>query len=1532
MKRNMRLFASVFAAALLATAATAASFTKTATYANDFTDVPASEWYAPEVANTFELGLMNGIGGGLFSPDGSVTVAEAVTMASRASAIYADKTIAAADGEWYAQYVGYALANGIIAAGDFDEYDRPATRAEVAVIFKNALPADWFAAKNDVAGIPDVSAKQPYHDAILALYKAGVVMGSDAYGNFRPEDNITRAEAAAIINRVALPENRLARKLDVITDDDAYKMVEMNGFNAGHEGINSGWVLDNRGGVPRNDLFSNYGALVDIRDDASAAYVRYLNKTSTGVLTLDTTMATASASGIYAEFRNEAGKSVYRIELIDGKLNVLGADGSYTPVYTKAEGDALYRLHVELDLDNSRALTYVNFVNCGTLPLAVSGDDVNVTAFVFGTTDKDIVALSPGNVTINANFAVFEPFSVLKDGLPLNWLASDATVKSGTMAVAQNGSAAYAFKTTSGEVIGEFMAILDKSQNTEFVLRSGEKVIARFASDNKNFYVNGQTVYENYFANLWYRFRFELDTDAMTLAFKVNGRYVAKDIPFAEKSTSVDNLYFSNYSADEARFDDVKVFRRVEHDDYVPVPVPPKGGDDYTIGMNVCSLWSNGVSHGWSCISAYPDPVPVLGFYDEGNPETADWEIKYLVEHGVDFQAFCVYFGSGSGPQRLGADHLFNGFQNAKYSDMSKYCIIWEASNAGSPSNMDGVKNDYFPYMLENFFKDPRYMVIDNKPVVVVFGAGNLGTRLGGEANGKEAFDWMREEIKKYGFDGIIFLANGSSSASLARLGYDGAYAYNWGNSGYSPAVNRNQIMSSHNEGSVYTVPCVSVGFNSIPWHGIRYPMMTMDDYRSVHEWVRDTYLKAYPKETWQKNFVMLSTWNEYGEGTYIMPARDEKGFGYLDTIRSVYTKETENASVDAVPTEAQAYRINHRYPQYLRLLRKQGYERPDNSVDTSKMKVLKAIDYSTFKGVAGWSMTTPVQDENGFTATSTGTDPIIIISKYPEDLNTADVDAIRITLKTVKDQRVEFFFTTSVSTGWSQDKSANFIAASDDFETYTVNTASLKNWEGKLTGVRIDPAADKDLTYTLKSVEFLGAEQAANTKVITVNGVEREMFFPPEKADDGDMLLAFDPAVGLDYQLAFFHFWDMDKKELTLYNKDHTLVYTVGKAEYLLDGAKKTLPYPIRDKDGLPMLPVKKLCADVGYVCSINENGVISIDTYEKDYYTKAAEDRVPYQWEFNTMGDTEGWSSTFFTLLTSEGYMNATTASESRDPTMMSPTGLKLIAKKYKTLEIRVRYKHDSEKQDKLTMYFITNLDSKWAEAKTLYMPLKSNDSNGEWETYTYNLADQKLWQDTITRLRFDPFNAHGFVDIDYIRFIPDPDYEEEAEELETSGFRILNGDASREGGWSSGHELSIVPDPDNKDNKVFLNVPKNNDQVWLYVRQNVDYTPGATYKVSVDVRLASHGTDKDIDDDFEATILSNAVYYDGEKNDHVVARKKLKAGDGWVHWDYEFTVSDGAYTSQQMQFTFYSDPIDGKGVGYYFDNVKVEEVKPE
>ena len=51
------------------------------------------------------------------------------------------------------------------------------------------------------------------------------------------------------------------------------------------------------------------------------------------------------------------------------------------------------------------------------------------------------------------------------------------------------------------------MFMLPKSESISYSLKSGTKNIVTFTTDENNFYANGQTVYEDYYGNMWYRLR-----------------------------------------------------------------------------------------------------------------------------------------------------------------------------------------------------------------------------------------------------------------------------------------------------------------------------------------------------------------------------------------------------------------------------------------------------------------------------------------------------------------------------------------------------------------------------------------------------------------------------------------------------------------------------------------------------------------------------------------------------------------------------------------------------------------------------------------------------------------------------------------------------------------------------------------------------------------------------------------------------------------------------------------------------------------
>ena len=112
--------------------------------------------------------------------------------------------------KWYDMYIEYAKDAGIIGEKTFDslEYERNITRAELINLFAAALPEEAYPAINKVTGIPDMDKNEDYADIVLMMYKAGIVLG-DTEGKFNASSDIKRSEIAAIINRVALPEQRV---------------------------------------------------------------------------------------------------------------------------------------------------------------------------------------------------------------------------------------------------------------------------------------------------------------------------------------------------------------------------------------------------------------------------------------------------------------------------------------------------------------------------------------------------------------------------------------------------------------------------------------------------------------------------------------------------------------------------------------------------------------------------------------------------------------------------------------------------------------------------------------------------------------------------------------------------------------------------------------------------------------------------------------------------------------------------------------------------------------------------------------------------------------------------------------------------------------------------------------------------------------------------------------------------------------------------------------------------------------------------
>ena len=173
-----------------------------------FTDVSKSDWFYDSVKGAWQNFLIDGVTATTYQPKGTLTVAEAIKLASALHQLQNTGKVTLTNGtaNWYDSYVEYGIANGILDKSYADytraQMNAPATRREFVHIFFAAM--DSYKAINSVAdnAIPDVKLGDKCADEIYAFYRAGILTGSDKQGSFRPDSTIVRSEVAAILYRM----------------------------------------------------------------------------------------------------------------------------------------------------------------------------------------------------------------------------------------------------------------------------------------------------------------------------------------------------------------------------------------------------------------------------------------------------------------------------------------------------------------------------------------------------------------------------------------------------------------------------------------------------------------------------------------------------------------------------------------------------------------------------------------------------------------------------------------------------------------------------------------------------------------------------------------------------------------------------------------------------------------------------------------------------------------------------------------------------------------------------------------------------------------------------------------------------------------------------------------------------------------------------------------------------------------------------------------------------------------------------------
>ena len=142
-----------------------------------------------------------------FDPNGTLTHAEAMTLMAKVHAIHYNQTYelynnSYSGNHWAGSIREYCKDNKLPYPSD-KELDTPISREKMGLYFRKALPDTCYETPGFVNKITNESkfSEIKSYSHIQDLYKAGIMVGDE--NGFRLQDSITRAEAAAIIHRVA---------------------------------------------------------------------------------------------------------------------------------------------------------------------------------------------------------------------------------------------------------------------------------------------------------------------------------------------------------------------------------------------------------------------------------------------------------------------------------------------------------------------------------------------------------------------------------------------------------------------------------------------------------------------------------------------------------------------------------------------------------------------------------------------------------------------------------------------------------------------------------------------------------------------------------------------------------------------------------------------------------------------------------------------------------------------------------------------------------------------------------------------------------------------------------------------------------------------------------------------------------------------------------------------------------------------------------------------------------------------------------
>jgi hypothetical protein len=483
---------------------------------------------------------------------------------------------------------------------------------------------------------------------------------------------------------------------------------------------------------------------------------------------------------------------------------------------------------------------------------------------------------------------------------------------------------------------------------------------------------------------------------------------------------------------------------------YVPEPKPVKSkyevGAFYFPGFPTAGQWAP--------IRPYPNRKPILGWYDESNPECADWQIKWAVEHGIKFFMVDWYWCKGN---RHLEHWVHNAYAKARHRKYLKWCVMWANHNPPNTHSADDWRK-VTQYWIDHYFHMPEYYRIDNRPAVFIWAPQNVRHDVGGSAAAAKLYAMSQEMAKAAGYPGIYFAAmsshdNPDRTKEVLSEGYEAATTYHGFQLAHQraksdwfpfsalldtcPELWREAEKSA--QGLLY-LPIVDTGWDARPWHGDKSVVMHGRTPELLGKLCR---LAREHADQTGKKIIALGPVNEWGEGSYIEPYA-KYGFQDLDQVREAFC-EPGDWPPNLIPSDVGLG----------------PYDLPTVAAKT-------AWEFNADGALEGWSTNGDVaglEAKGGaLTGRSTGRDPIIQVPGI--EIEADRTNRLQFRMRSDRNQRVQVFWATTLTAMTEITSVGTQVAGDGQFHDYEIDLSKSPHWRGVVNILRIDPATEPGVTF----------------------------------------------------------------------------------------------------------------------------------------------------------------------------------------------------------------------------------------------------------------------------------------------------------------------------------------------------------------------------------------------------------------------------------------------------------------------------------